>query len=611
VATKGKSGSIRLQPADSFDLIRLIARSQSDPRKAVAELVQNSLDAGAGHVRVTWFTHQKRRALSVWDDGEGVFPDLDRAAALRKIATTIGHSHKARLSPSERHQQMTLGKYGIGLLVFWSFAERMEIRSRVAGGDVWVLELEEEAREGVVRKRRPGKLPLDATWTEVLLTHIHSASENPIKPRRLAAYLAGELRGQLLDRSVPPTLEIIDRVGRGRAQKRRVVRPVRFAGAPVSGLSELAVPGHTSARVELYLVPDTEDRHGRVSLSCGGATVMDDLAYVDGPDAPRAPWASGRLEGVIDYPDLSVAPSTRRGFVPDDAARAFLDALVDLEARVFSILDQEAERRRREREADDARDLRRLFRRLPRALPHYTLLEVEGRSGTGRPGAEGEVVSEGDAEASGVDVEEISDGGEPGSPDTEFLYPPGELATVEVRPKRSRIAPGGSRRLRATPRDADGRTLLDGVTFEWDLEGPGALGPEGDVAHYRAPDDPGDARATVRARAGGRSAEGAGMIRITDIAEPEPGSDAGVPKPEPVEAPKEPWRSRLNGGVWEYNTGHPDYRQVRDEKRRRLSYLAWLFAKEVVLRNFGEPGDGPLLERMVQILVHVGEPRRR
>jgi hypothetical protein len=34
-----------LRPADPFDLIRWLARSQSDPRKAVAELVQNSIDA--------------------------------------------------------------------------------------------------------------------------------------------------------------------------------------------------------------------------------------------------------------------------------------------------------------------------------------------------------------------------------------------------------------------------------------------------------------------------------------------------------------------------------------------------------------------------------------
>jgi hypothetical protein len=36
--------TVRLRPANPFDLIRLIAESQNDPRKAIAELVQNSLD---------------------------------------------------------------------------------------------------------------------------------------------------------------------------------------------------------------------------------------------------------------------------------------------------------------------------------------------------------------------------------------------------------------------------------------------------------------------------------------------------------------------------------------------------------------------------------------
>jgi len=46
------SHSVKLKPADPFDLIRWLARSQSDPRKAVAELVQNSIDAQARTVRI-------------------------------------------------------------------------------------------------------------------------------------------------------------------------------------------------------------------------------------------------------------------------------------------------------------------------------------------------------------------------------------------------------------------------------------------------------------------------------------------------------------------------------------------------------------------------------
>jgi hypothetical protein len=606
---RGKdSGRIRLQPADSFDLIRLIARSQSDPRKAVAELVQNSLDAGANHVRVSWFTHQGRRALSVWDDGQGVFPDLDRPAALRTIATTLGRSHKAKLSPAERREQMTLGKYGIGLLGFWSVGERMEIRSRVAGSEFWVLELAEDVRDATVRRRPGGHLPLDPTMTEVVVTRLHPSAEAALKPRRLAAYLAGELRGQLLDRTVE--LEIIDRVGRGLAQKRRVVRPVKYMGIPLTQLGELTVEGFAAARVELYLVPEAEGRRGMVALACGGGTVLPDIALMDGPEAPRAPWSAGRFEGVIDFPDLTVAPSTRRGFVPDAPAEAFLAALPTLEARLRVILDEEAVRRRVEDEADDAKALRRLFRRLPKSLPHYTLFEVEG-PGPGRtPAGPGETMPEVEGEGAGVEAEEFEPAGAGGSPDTDLLYPPGPLAAVEVRPRRSTLAPGGSRALRAVAKDADGRRIDDGVGFEWRLAGPGQLAGDGARAVYRAPDDPGEARVRVLATSGAALAEAEAAINVSEDAV-EAGVAAGVPEPRKVEAPAEDWRSRFRGIRWDVNTAHPDWLLVRDDKRRRLAYLAQLFAKEVVLRNFGGEAGGQILERLVQVLTRIGEPARR
>ncbi len=606
MARHRESGRIRLQPADSFDLIRLIARSQSDPRKAVAELVQNSLDASATRVRVSWFTHQGRRALSVWDDGQGVFPELDRPAALRKIATTLGRSHKASLSPAERREQMTLGKYGIGLLGFWSIGERMEIRSRVAGSEAWVLELVEEVRDATVHRRLGGHLPLDPTMTEVVVTRLHPAAEAVLKPKRLAAYLSGELRGQLLERSVE--VEIIDRVGRGLTQKRRVVRPVKYLGIPLPGLGELPVPGHASARVELYLVPEAEGRRGLAALACGGGTVLPDISLLDGPENPRAPWSTGRFEGVIDFPDLTVAPSTRRGFVPDAPAEAFLSVLPGLEDRLRGLLEEEASRRREEESADDTRALRRLFRRLPRALPHYALFEVEGHGPGRAPDGPGEGVPEPDDE--GAEAEGLPPPEADGSPDTALLYPPGPLATVEVRPRRSVLAPGGSRALRAVARDADGRRLDTGVEFEWRLAGPGQLDADRDRATYRAPDAPGEAGVRVTGLSGEVRAEAEATIAISEDAA-EGGGASGVPEARKIEAPAEDWRSRVRSGRWEVNTGHADWLLVRDDRRRRLAYLAQLFAKEVVLRNFSGESGGPILERLVQVLTRIGEPGRR
>ena len=93
---------VRLKPADPFDLIRLLARTQNDPRKAVAELVQNSIDARAKRIRISRLRIRGSPALSVEDDGEGVLPEMERQGALHFIATHIGHSRKLNLTPRER-----------------------------------------------------------------------------------------------------------------------------------------------------------------------------------------------------------------------------------------------------------------------------------------------------------------------------------------------------------------------------------------------------------------------------------------------------------------------------------------------------------------------------
>jgi len=108
IAPDALRGKVRAH--DPFELIRWLACSQTDPRKALAELVQNSLDAGARHVRITRVRERGLPALRVLDDGEGVIPELGRREALQYIATNIGHSRKRSLSLQERYQLMTQGQ---------------------------------------------------------------------------------------------------------------------------------------------------------------------------------------------------------------------------------------------------------------------------------------------------------------------------------------------------------------------------------------------------------------------------------------------------------------------------------------------------------------------
>ena len=132
--------TVALRPADPFELIRWLARSQTDPRKAAAELVQNSLDAGAGRIEVARVRLRGRLALVVRDDGEGVLPDLERHEALKYLATHVGHSRKLGLSPAERAQRVVAGcgDFGAGCRSTicrrsWGAASRRGLPRRAPG----------------------------------------------------------------------------------------------------------------------------------------------------------------------------------------------------------------------------------------------------------------------------------------------------------------------------------------------------------------------------------------------------------------------------------------------------------------------------------------------
>ena len=69
------SGNLRI--GDHWNAITIIALSQSNPLKAVAELVENSIDAGAKTIVITRAKEKGRHYLRVQDDGEGVRRNAD------------------------------------------------------------------------------------------------------------------------------------------------------------------------------------------------------------------------------------------------------------------------------------------------------------------------------------------------------------------------------------------------------------------------------------------------------------------------------------------------------------------------------------------------------
>jgi hypothetical protein len=612
---------------DPFELIRWLALSQPDPRKALAELVQNSLDANARTIRVTRIREKKLPCLRILDDGEGVIPEMDRPEALRYIATHIGHSRKRSLSPEERLRLMTQGQYGIGLLGFWSLGDRLEMRTSVPGQRAHRLVLHRDRPDFVIEPLR-GRLPLDELWTEIVVVGLHREAVSVMLGRRAADYLAAELRGQLLSRDVELLVE--DRMSRGRAQKLIQVRPPRFLGEQLEGIGPLEVPGHRQARFEIYLAgePDDDGDQRGIAVYAAGTLVARSFDELGSLALDHPPWTDSRLTGLVDFPDFHVAPGSRRGIIVDEAAGAFADALRTVEPVLESVLERLERRRAKELDRSLVRDLQRAYRDFYRQRPRYAMLPVEserdrgaGPSGAGAASDQGRDFDAGrpspdeaapvdetdespltEMDVDAHDAESIVDRTPP--VETLELLPPGPLAEVRIRPQMIRLVCNGRRLVRATGLDATGRTIEESMELRWYLPPHlGSLADDGSDAGsviLHAASEPGHGRLSVDARAGDHAARADADVEILDELAARHARE-GIPEPELIDQPGAAWRSRMQEGRWQVNTGHREYQAIAERPALKLRYLALLFAKEVVLRSHQDPRLEKPLEQIVEV----------
>src|SRR6201993_5444558 len=117
--TKSKSkNSGKLKIGDDWNAIRIIALSQSNPLKAIAEFVENSIDAHAKTIVITRGREHGDPYLTVRDDGDGVPRGADGLPDFKYVATHICDSIKRHLKTEGAGGGLPGGD-GIGLLSFW------------------------------------------------------------------------------------------------------------------------------------------------------------------------------------------------------------------------------------------------------------------------------------------------------------------------------------------------------------------------------------------------------------------------------------------------------------------------------------------------------------
>ena len=122
----------KLKIGDDWNAIRIIALSQSNPLKAIAEFVENSIDAHAKTITITRGREHGAHYLAIKDDGDGVPRDADGLPDFKYVATHICDSIKRRLK-ADGHGAGVQGEFGIGLLSFWTVGDNLTMTSTGAG----------------------------------------------------------------------------------------------------------------------------------------------------------------------------------------------------------------------------------------------------------------------------------------------------------------------------------------------------------------------------------------------------------------------------------------------------------------------------------------------
>jgi hypothetical protein len=598
--TSGHSSRARgkLKIGDDWNAITIIALSQTSPLKAIAELVENSIDAKARTVTITRGRERRRHFLSIRDDGEGVPRDNAGRPDFRYVATHICDSVKRRLKVDGTSGLQ--GEFGIGLLSFWTVGEELSITST---GD------DRRAYQMIMRKGDPAYVvtPMRALFgdggTEVRIAPLLDGVRG-LSGEKIQWYLAAELRDRIRQTGV--RINVIDRL----ARKQYAVEPRQYEGRLLHQLPALRTRiGDIYA--ELYLGEQSDSN--RVALFRHGTRVIEDLALLGNLTHP--PWTLRCLQGHVDAPFVNLTPGTRSGLIHDTAYATLCEALQPLERKLVEVIEEQRRAEEEQASQEQLRTIQRAFREALLALPEYDWFDIHAR--TFRSIIDGATVAHSPSlshEVNGV----VFGAAEPALGENrqrQFFEFAGPLFSVTVSPASTMVRVGEAKELRALPRDRSRRRVEHDLTFQWQIvEGPGALaGARNQAVTFLAPDEPGLTRVNVTVHQRDVVCSGEGLITITHELMGQLGtatvSSQGLPGYTLERAPGGSWRSRLDTkrNVIVVNNGHRDFVYASRSKSLKLRYLVRLYAKELVMHNFvGLPAD-QLLERMVELSLRTEE----
>ncbi len=596
---KTKTGKLKI--GNNWNAITIIAFSQNNPLKAIAEFVENSIDARAKNITIIRGKHKGNTYLKVVDDGEGI-DDFDY------VATHIGDSIKRKLK--KKGIAGIQGEFGIGLLSFWTVGEELTMISTGKTGLTQRLTMVKN-NQGYKTTEVHSLFP--QTGTELTISPLLPGIKQ-LSGEKIQNYLASELRDRIHKTGV--RIKILDRTRR----KDFIVEPRQFTGRLLHGLPSIKSP-LGEIYFELYLSEPSPDN--TIGIYKSGTRVISSITTID--QFNGAPWNSPYLEGILDISFLHLTPGTRDGIIYDDAFENFV---LSVEPLGFSLSEIIEEQKRAEEDKASRNILHKITKALHEAfryLPQdeYSWLEVKKSKKISVVKKEALLTGEdGEGPVDPVYVAEESDQDSPGR-QKNFFEIPGPLFSAVILPSALVMGVGSEKKLKVVARDKSRRQLDSGYSVIWFIEeGSGEIdNPDSEFITFKAPAEPGIIILKVMVKQDEKECTGECIITVTDELV-NPGRDsknaenAGLHKGLPgytfQNAPGELWRSRYDSqrSIIIINNGHADFIYASKSKIRKLKYITKLFTKELVLVNFPEATKEELLERAVELQMYTEENLR-
>jgi hypothetical protein len=595
----------KLRIADHWNAISIIASSQSNPLKAVAEFVENSIDARAGQIIITRGKKKGEFYLRFCDDGEGILKDKQGLPDFRHVATHICDSIKRQLK--EQGEEGIQGEFGIGLLSFWTIGQNLTITSCGADGNKYEMAMAKNSPDFRLTKKR---VLVPFKGTDLMIYPVLPGLRS-LTGEKIQRYLSSELRDRIKESGAK--IRVLDRTNR----TEHIVAPRQFTGRLLHDL----IPAKTTLDdiyLELYLNDLGSANH--VGLYRRGTRVLPLLTELE--HFQKEPWTAGYLQGIIDAHFLNLTPGTRQGIIRDESFEAFCSALVPVEQQLIQIIEEQ-------RRAEEERSSRKILRQVQRALreaflrlpqEEYVWFDIRKRrtrKKTQPLSVEGTATefADGDESQAGEVFEAASEFHIDKGAQREFFQFAGPLFSVLISPKSSVVPVDRNKRYRAVCRDRSRRVVFENLEYHWKIiEGDGQLqdSDSGSIV-FVAPLEPGLTKLELIVLQGEIECRDEALITITDsLMEHAIGtgeSRKGLPGYTYQRAPGKMWRSKFDveKNIIVINNGHRDFVYAGKQKSRKLRYISRLFCKELVQYNFPGLHKDELLERMIELTLYTEE----